>query len=200
MYRLNDIKSFVLRVGDIVVSIDKCSVIGLSLDKVSAILRKSMKKSKGKIRCQVLKNNIFRHAYADRPKAFENVIQCPVADVTLRSFKCKYFKTKILKLWNQEAKDFIGFHVVIFVHPDVSSSDDNTMIFYGDVLLQLNGHDVSHIDAIEIGRLYQDKPCIGVVFYETSVLRRKDLHEANLECDIGDDDDLERMIPGSSTT
>ncbi|XP_018494812.1 uncharacterized protein LOC108864183 [Galendromus occidentalis] len=186
--------------GDIMVSIEKSSLIGSSMEQISAILRSRMKKTKGTIKCQVLRNNIFRHAYTDRVRAFENVTRSPQADVTLSSPRSKYFQTRILKLWNQEARDFIGFHVVIFVHPDVTPSDGHTMIFYGDVLLQLNGHDVSHVDPAEVERLYRDRPSIGVVFYQTSVLRRKDLHEAGIEeTDFGDTE-LERMLPGSSTS
>lgn len=182
-------------------SIDKTRVIGMSLDKIFGIMKQCMRKPEGKIRCQVLKNNIFRSAYAERSEVHKHVTQSSLADVTLTSSKCTYFKTKLLKLWNPEARDFEGYHVVNFVHPTVAPSEGNTMIFFGDVLMQLNGHDVSHVEPGEIQRLYDGKPSISVVFHETSVLRRKDLHEAGIdpENDVADTE-LERMALGAANS
>lgn len=183
--------------GDIVVTVEKNRLVGLSMDRVMAVLKHCMKKSEGTLRCQVFANNVFRYSLANFDGALAMVNACPSSETTLSSARCNFLKTHVLKLWNSDLKDFVSVHVVIFVYPDVSG-DGTHMIFYGDILQQLNGHDVSFIDAIEVEKLWQDRTSISVKYHELSVLRRKDLHEGGvLESDAGDSD-LEKMFAGTN--
>ncbi|OQR76902.1 hypothetical protein BIW11_02986 [Tropilaelaps mercedesae] len=164
---------------DVIASIEKVSVVGISKEWIWSLIKSYMRNGKGVIHCRVFANNIYHQMYSQFNTMHQTLCQTVQSELTFSAPNQKFFRTRVIRLYNPEAKEMATHYVVWHVWPKVMCNTG--MIFFGDVIMQVNGRPISILSESDVQRLWAGRSSVDVIVLSVSVLRRKDLQEAAQE-------------------